>query len=182
MKEENGGARLAWEQTITEVKFCSYCGTQLALKNIGEKERLACQREDCSYVFWDNPLPVVAALIEYDGKVLLARNKAWPEKIFALITGFLEKGETPEAAIEREIREELNLDVKAVSLIGLYAFFEQNQLIIAYHVVCSGSITLGDELAETKLIPAEKLRPWPFGTGLAVRDWLEKRKNTPATQ
>jgi len=165
---------------MTEVKFCPYCGTELALKNIEGKERLSCLREDCPYVFWDNPLPVVAALIEYDGKVLLARNKAWPEKIFALITGFLEKGETPQAAITREIKEELGLDATAVSLIGLYAFFEQNQLIIAYHVVCTGSITLGDELAETKLIPFEKLRPWPFGTGLAVQDWLEKRKSAPA--
>lgn len=165
---------------MTKVKFCPYCGTELVLKTLAGSERLTCPGEDCSYVFWDNPLPVVAALIEYEGKVLLARNKAWPEKIFALITGFLEKGETPEAAITREIREELDLDSTAVSLIGTYAFFEQNQLIIAYHVVCTGSVTLGEELAETKLIPAEKLRPWPFGTGLAVRDWLEKRKKSPA--
>jgi len=167
---------------MTEIKFCPYCGTRLALKKVEGKERLTCPGEGCPYVFWDNPLPVVAALVEYDGKVLLARNKAWPEKIFALITGFLEKGETPEAAIEREISEELGLDVTDLSIIGLYAFFEQNQLIIAYHAVCTGSITLGDELAETKLLPAEKLRPWPFGTGLAVRDWLEKRKNAPAGQ
>ena len=169
-------------KSMTKVTFCPYCGTELILKTIEGKERLSCPREDCSYVFWDNPLPVVAALIEYDGKVLLARNKAWPEKIFALITGFLEKGETPEAAITREIREELDLDVQAVSLIGLYAFFEQNQLIIAYHAVCTGSITLGDELAETKLIPVEKLRSWPFGTGLAIKDWLEQRKHAPAAQ
>ncbi len=50
-----------------------------------------------------------------------------------------------------------------------------NQLIIAYEVNAEGNIELGEELEEYKLVPVEKLRPWPFGTGLAVKDWLESR-------
>ena len=34
---------------------------------------------------------VVAAVIEYQGRVLLARNAGWPAKMFALVTGFLER-------------------------------------------------------------------------------------------
>ncbi len=36
------------------------------------------------------PIPVVAAIVELDGMVILARNRLWPEKMFGLVTGFLE--------------------------------------------------------------------------------------------
>jgi hypothetical protein len=48
-------------------------------------------------------------------------------------------------------------------------------LIIAYQLSAAGEIKLGDELAEIKSVPVDKLKPWPFGTGHAVRDWLERR-------
>ena len=157
-----------------EFQYCPLCGKVLKKKQVDGKERLCCPADACGYVWWDNPLPVVAAIIKKDGNILLARNKQWPEKIFGLITGFLEKGETPEAAVIREVKEELDLDAEIRELIGVYSFVERNQLIIAYYLIASGEIKLGDELAEIKMIPPAKLRPWPFGTGLAVRDWLTK--------
>jgi hypothetical protein len=51
-----------------------------------------------------------------------------------------------------------------------------NQLILAYHLQVKGEIVLGAELAEFKMVLPEKLWPWAFGTGYAVKDWLEKRK------
>jgi len=159
---------------MTEFQYCPLCGKGLTKKQVDGKERLCCMSKTCGYVVWDNPLPVVAAIVEMDGNVLLARNKQWPEKMFGLITGFLEKGETPEAAVKREIKEELGLDSEIIELIGVYSFFEQNQLIIAYYLSAAGEIQLGDELAEIKMIPPDKLRPWPLGTGHAVRDWLAR--------
>ncbi len=44
----------------------------------------------------------------------------------------------------------------------------------------AGEIILGDELAEYKLIPPEKVKPWPFGTGPAVRDWLDRHRTAGA--
>ncbi len=159
---------------MREFQYCPQCGKGLTKKQVNGKERLCCPDETCGYVWWDNPLPVVAAIIEKDGNILLARNKQWPEKIFGLVTGFLEKGETPEAAVVREVKEELGLDAEIRELIGVYSFVERNQLIIAYYLSASGELRLGDELAEIKMIPPVKLRPWSFGTGLAVRDWLAK--------
>jgi NADH pyrophosphatase NudC (nudix superfamily) len=156
-------------------KFCPLCGSTLTDTHVDGKSRLKCSSENCSYVFWDNPLPVVAAVIEYDGKALLARNTLWPEKVFALITGFLEKDETPEEAVKREVKEETGLDTVEMNYIGLYAFMEKNQIIMAYYLKCTGSIVLNDEIAETKIIPFEKLRPWPMGTGPAVRDVLIRK-------
>jgi len=159
---------------MEEFQYCPQCGKGLTKKQVNGKERLCCPSDTCGYVWWDNPLTVVAAIVEKDGNILLARNKEWPEKIFALITGFLEKGETPEAAVVREVKEELGLDAEIREMIGVYSFFERNQLIIAYYLIASGEIKLGDELAEIRIIPPAKLKPWPFGTGLAVHDWLAK--------
>jgi NADH pyrophosphatase NudC (nudix superfamily) len=117
----------------------------------------------------------VAALVELEGSIVLARNHAWAEGVFGLVTGFLEAGESPEAAVAREVAEELGLMTSGVSLIGVYPFERKNEIIIAYHVETSGEIVLNEELAEFRLIAPEKLRPWDFGTGLAVRDWLARR-------
>jgi NAD+ diphosphatase len=137
--------------------------------------RAVCEAPGCGYIHWDNPVPVVAALVERDGVVLLARNHAWPQEMFGLITGFLERDETPEGAVAREVKEELDLDAQQVTLIGVYSFQRKNEVIIAYHVLASGEVRLNEELAEYRLIAPEKLRPWDFGTGLALRDWLRGR-------
>jgi NADH pyrophosphatase NudC (nudix superfamily) len=104
------------------------------------------------------------------------RNKTWPEKFLGLVTGFLEKGETPEQAIQREVKEELGLEGGIAGFVGYYSFFQMNQIILTFHVRATGAVTLGDEIAEYKLLSPDRVRPWNFGTGLAVRDWLEKRK------
>lgn len=157
------------------VHFCPQCGQPLHSADVHGRPRQRCRAAGCGYVHWDNPVPVVAAIVELDGMVILARNKSWPEKMYGLITGFLEKGETPDAAIRREVREELDLDAVAAHFIGNYAFFEMNQLILAYHVPARGKITLGEELADIKRVSVERLRPWTLGTGPAVRDWLARR-------
>jgi NADH pyrophosphatase NudC (nudix superfamily) len=157
--------------------FCPLCGRSLIEARIDGVARQKCQGEGCQFVWWDNPLPVVAAVVEHDGMVLIARNRAWPEKMFGLVTGFLEKGETPPDAVLREVLEETGLRGTVEGLIGVYPFIQRNQVIIAYHVITSGDVTLGDELAEYKLLPPEKVRPWPYGTGPALSDWLKARLN-----
>lgn len=160
---------------MTSAAFCLRCGSALVERAIGGLPRRACPDAACGYVFWDNPLPVLAGLVERDGLIVLARNRAWPEKMFGLVTGFLERDETPEEGVAREVKEELGLATRAVSLIGVYPFLRKNEIILAYHVVAAGEIALNEELAEFRLVPPEKLRPWDFGTGLAIRDWLARK-------
>lgn len=154
-------------------RFCPVCATPLARRVAAERERSACPA--CDWVHWDNPAPVVAAVIEYEGRVLLARNAAWPEKMFALVTGFLERDESPQAAVAREVKEETNLETRSAQLIGVYEFARKNELIIAYHVLAQGEIRLSAELADYRLIEPARLRPWPAGTGLALADWMRAR-------
>ena len=158
-----------------EMKFCPICRSDLVTVEIDGKSRKKCSSEECDFVFWNNPVPVVAAIVELGGDVILVRNKGWPEKMFGLVTGFLEEGETPDEAIIREVKEELDLKGRIEGFIGYYSFFQMNQLILAFHVRAEGRIVLGEELVEFKAVAPERLRPWKFGTGYAVMDWLEKR-------
>lgn len=156
--------------------FCPVCAATLierADAGEGGKIRLACPEDHWTH--WDNPLPVLAALVEVDGRILLARNAEWPEKTFALITGFMERGETPEQGVARELKEETNLDAIDIKLIGVYEFIRKNEVIIAYHVKASGEIRLSHELVECRLVAPEKLRPWRAGTGYAMADWMRAR-------
>lgn len=161
------------DNVMKPFRFCPYCAQSLMPKHDGERERLTCT---CGYVAYDNPTPVVAAIVETDAGVILARGRGWPEKMFALVAGFLERDESPEAGVVREVKEELGLDATDVQLVGLFPFFEKNQIIIAYAMRASGNVVLCDELEAYKVIPKAKLKGWGYGTGPAVTQWLSQQQ------
>jgi len=168
----------------TAYRFCPCCATELRplaqMEDSGEKVRLRCPA--CHWTHWNNPTPVLAAVIECadrDGRVLLARNAAWSGRMFALVTGFMEAGESPEGGIRREVLEETSLQVDALKLIGVYEFERMNQVIIAYHALARGEIRLSPELAEYKLFAPQDIVCWPAGTGYALADWLRSRGHEP---
>ena len=155
-----------------QYRFCPQCSKDLVEGKEGTERRLKCPDSSCGFVYYDNPTPVLAAIVEHDEQIVLARNVGWPESWYGLVTGFLEKHESPEHGVLREVKEELNLDGEIINMVGVYAFEKRNQLILAYHIKASGEIELNEELAAIKHIKPAELKPWPFGTGLAVRDWL----------
>ena len=169
---------------MTEFRFCPQCATPLQWlardEDSGVKTRLRCPA--CDFTHWNNPTPVLAAIIELadrDGQVLLARNAAWKNNFFGLVTGFMEADETPEAGISREVAEETSLQVDALALVGVYDFQRMNQVIIAYHALARGEVRLSPELAEYRLYRPDEVRCWPAGTGYALADWLRSRGHAP---
>ena len=161
---------------MIQLNYCPQCANPLISGVTGGRDRLVCANS-CGYVYWNNPLPVVGAIVEYDNDtVVLIQNKGWPAEWFGLVTGFLEKDEEPAEAVLRELKEELGLDGEVVEQVGIYTFYQRNEIIIAYHVRARGQIRMDeDELQAYKIVPISQLKPWPFGTGKAVKEWLERR-------
>ena len=93
----------------------------------------------------------------------------------------MEAGETPQEGITREVKEETNLDVISLELIGVYDFQRRNQVLIAYHALTqdSGTIELSPELLEHRLFDFKELICWPAGTGYALADWLRTKSIEP---
>lgn len=162
-------------------RFCPQCATGLQaiarMEDGGERQRLRCPA--CGYTHWNNPTPVLAAIVELNGQVLLARNAAWPGRFFGLITGYMEAGETPEEGIRREIAEETSLQTHSLTLVGVQDFQRMNQLIVTYHAQASGTVTLSPELSEYRLFDLAQVRCWRAGTGLALASWLRGRGHEP---
>lgn len=158
--------------------YCPSCTAPLVERLVDGEARRTCSSA-CGFVHYDNPTPVVAVVVEHAGQVVLARNRTWPRHFYGLITGFLERDESPEQCAIRELKEELSLDTASPTLIGVYAFTQMNQVIIAYHALASGAIQLNDELDDYKHVPLERCRVWPAGTGYALRDWLRSRGHEP---
>lgn len=143
--------------------------------------RLCCPDAGCGFVHWDNPVPVVAAIVEHDSHVVLVHSIGRPPGWFGLVAGFLEQAEHPDNAMVREIEEEIGLVPTRCTYLASYAFERLNQIIFVYHAeVASLDIRLGeDELDDYKVVPIGELKPWPQGTGPGLRDWLASRGYHP---
>jgi NAD+ diphosphatase len=161
------------------MKFCPQCAKPLGEVLIENEIHQGCADVECGYVVWNNPIPVVAMIVEVDGGVVLAHNVAWPKTFYSIITGFLEAKEDPLACAIRETEEELGLRATESSLVGAYGFPEQNQVIIAYHIKAVGQITLNHELDDYKIVPLAQLKGWNMGAGLAILDWLRQQGYEP---
>jgi NAD+ diphosphatase len=101
------------------IKFCGQCGAAL-VQRLVEKEgiqRLCCSNAPaCNFIFYNNPTPVVGAIVEHGDSVVLVRNVGWPDTWFGLVTGFLEARECPRAGILREVKEEIGAYRTAIAM------------------------------------------------------------------
>lgn len=161
------------------MKYCPLCKTELHTREINELDRRVCPADDCEFIHWDNPTPVVAVVVEHKGKIVLANNYAWPDHVYSVITGFLEKGESAELGAIREVKEELNLNATYSELIDIYPFTRMNQIIMGYFVRAEGSVELNEELRAHKHVEMDSLYTWDSATGYILRDWLNSQGYDP---
>lgn len=169
-------------------KFCQKCGTALQEIVTDVVKRLSCSHNDCNYIFYDNPTPVVGGIVEYEGKIILIQNQGWPKSWYGLVTGYLERNEQPELAMIRELKEELNLDGEIINFVGHYPFRMKNELCIIFHMKATGKLKMDiTELADYKLLSLAELKFWqeeamrkigPVATVRAVKDWLDRQLKT----
>jgi len=95
------------------VNFCQSCGSKLSSEKAGWEK--ACKK--CNFKQFPRIDPVVIMLITKGNDILLGRSHGWPEKMYSCLAGFIEPGETIEAAAEREAMEESGIQIKNVKYI-----------------------------------------------------------------
>lgn len=104
-------AVIGWHETH---QFCARCGARSEMSQGGWQR--SCPA--CGGQHFPRTDPVVIMLITRGNSVLMGRSPGWPEGMFSLLAGFVEPGETLEAAVRREVMEEAGVPVGAVQYLS----------------------------------------------------------------
>ncbi len=91
-------------------RFCARCGAESEMALGGWQRNCAA----CGGHHFPRTDPVVIMLITHGNAVLVGRSPGWPEGMYSLLAGFVEPGETIEAAVRREVFEEAGVRVGSV--------------------------------------------------------------------
>ncbi len=131
--------------------YCPYCRTELDDRFIFGRTRRVCPA--CGFVHFVDPKVGVAALVEYDGKVLLVRRAIPPAAgAWCLPSGFMEQDEDPAEAAVRECLEETGLQVRITELlhVGRYQHDPRGAGVIIFYraQVVGGQLSSGDDADE----------------------------------
>lgn len=149
------------------MNFCPRCGTGVidAVK-FGALRRFC---PACHWVYFADPKVAVAVLVEKDQQVLLVRRAHDPQRgLWTLPAGFVDAGEDPARAAERECAEETGLDVHVTGLMDVIAGQEHERgahIFIVYRAeLVSGRVSPGDDADQVGFFHLGQLPPLAFAT------------------
>jgi NAD+ diphosphatase len=147
-----GKAILGWHASH---RFCSACGRESAAILRGWQRKCP----GCGALHFPRTDPVVIMLITRGNSVLLGRSSAWPPGMFSLLAGFMEPGETIEAAVRREVAEETAVRVGAVRYLACQPWPYPSSLMIGCQgEALSEAITLDPaELEAARWVSREEM-------------------------
>lgn len=114
-------------------RFCARCGTGSEMAQAGWQRNCPA----CGAFHFPRTDPVVIMLVTSGNKVLLGRSPGWPEGMYSLLAGFVEPGETLEAAVRREVVEETGVAVGEVTYLASQPWAFPNSLMFG----CRGMAT-----------------------------------------
>ena len=120
---------------MSEPVFCSQCGQRLRKRRIGHDpvERHCC--EACGYVHYDNPVILVSCFAIWEGKALWMRRRTEPYAgLWAIPSGFMETGDSPQEAAAREVLEETGarVDLHRMELHTVGTLVDINQVYLVF--------------------------------------------------
>ncbi|HOV90401.1 MAG TPA: NAD(+) diphosphatase [Syntrophorhabdaceae bacterium] len=158
-----------WDRTSI---FCSRCGSRTK-----DKDRLRAKEcPDCGLVIFPRISPAIIVLVEKEGKILLAKAVRFKEDIYSILAGFVEPGETLEEAVEREVREEVGIEIKNIRYFGSQPWPFPDSLMIGFLAKYkSGRIKIDkEEIVDARWFSPENLPNIPGNISIARRmiDWF----------
>jgi NAD+ diphosphatase len=169
---------LGWHATH---RFCANCGASSEVTDAGW--RRTCP--ECRAQHFPRTDPVVIMVILHGNSILLGRQAAWPPGMYSLLAGFMEPGETIEAAVRRETFEEAGVPVGPVDYLASQPWPFPSGLMIGCRGVALGRTINRDpaELEDARWVSRETmvaafagLDPdlWPARPGSIARFLIER--------
>jgi NAD+ diphosphatase len=149
----HASALSAWH---ARTRFCSSCGAATSAGSGGHVRTCS----GCPAQHFPRTDPAVIALVkDRRGRVLLARNAAWPQSRYSTVAGFVEPGESPEAAVAREVFEETDLMVDQIRYQGSQPWPFPSSVMLAFEarVVDTALHLDANELGEARWFSRRQL-------------------------
>ena len=172
-----------WHRTH---RFCAKCGAGSEMVMGGWQRSCG----SCGAQHFPRTDPVVIMCITHGNSVLMGRSPGWPEGMYSLLAGFVEPGETIEAAVRREVLEESGIAVGTVEYLASQPWPFPNSLMFGCRgEALSREITIDPaEIEEARWVSREEMLAAYAGqhatiapprkgaiAGFILRNWLADR-------
>ena len=166
-----------WDRTH---QFCGRCSVSLITKTT---ER-AKECPQCGLLHFPRLAPAIIVLIERGSHLLLARSRYFPPKMYSVLAGFVEPGESLEEAVVREIKEEVGIQITDIRYFSSQPWPFPHSLMIAFTAkYAGGEISLEDsEIEEAGWFTTDALPLIPEKISIARKliDWFLTKQAKPS--
>lgn len=167
-------AMLEW---VGRSRHCGVCGA--VLENSEREEARVCP--NCRTAFFPKISPAVIVGVRRGNEILLAHNRRFRDKVYSFIAGFVEPGESAEAAVERELAEEVGVRVRNIRYWGSQSWPFPDSLMLGFWADYeAGEIRPdGEEIAEAGFYRRDELPPVPRPGSIArrmIEVWLNEQE------
>jgi len=154
-------------------QYCGRCGTSLVDRGNNDRAR---ECPGCGLVQFPRISPAVMALVRRDERLLLARSPHFPRGFYSVLAGFVDPGETLEACLRREVREEVGLEVDNIEYFASQPWPFPHSLMVAFTCdYAGGEIRVdGEEILEADWYHPGDLprRPGPISIAGRLIEWF----------
>lgn len=132
-------------------KYCARCGSLTTVSAAGWSRY--CSTDEVEHYPRTEPAMIVA-VEDLEGRILLGRRREWPEGWLSTLAGFVEAGESCEAAVIREVFEEsgIHVDLQSLRYMGSQPWPFPASLMLAYRAIATSTEVslLDDEMTEVQ--------------------------------
>jgi NAD+ diphosphatase len=158
-----------------ESLFCGTCGTKN--NDVLQPQHRCCP--ECGRLEFPRICPAVIVIItDAENRILLAHNKKFRAGLYSHISGFNEAGESLEETVIREVREEINIEIKDIKYVKSQSWPFPNSLMVGFKALYASGVLKPDdeEIEDVKWFTKDNLPIIPGEGSLArflIDDWIK---------
>ena len=160
-------------------QYCGKCGS--LTENKTDERAKICPK--CGLVNYPRLSPAVIVAVIKDNQILLASSPRFNAEFYSVLAGFVEPGETLEECVQREVREEVGIEVRNIRYFGSQPWPFPDSLMVGFTCeYAKGEIEVDQtEILHAAWFEADSLPPIPGKISIARRliDWFSEQNSRP---
>ena len=137
--------------------YCPHCGMKLIQREIGDEGKVPYCLQ-CEMPLWDMfTTSVICAVVNEYHEIALLRQDYVSKENYVCVAGIMKIGESAEETAQREIKEEIGLNVEKLEYIKSYPYAKKEMLMLGYKAtVRKKEFVLSDEVDDVEWVPLHK--------------------------